>query len=98
MTPFAAFACALIRRYQRGGGGAARFAVECNFAPSCSEYALTAIGRFGVLRGAYVAWLRVRRCRDRDLVERIDDPVPGALAEVRRNRCHRQCRCSAPKS
>ena len=35
----------------------------CRYIPSCSEYAVQAITRFGVLRGWWMAVLRVTRCR-----------------------------------
>jgi putative membrane protein insertion efficiency factor len=35
---------------------------HCRFAPTCSDYALTAIERFGVLRGGWLALRRVGRC------------------------------------
>jgi len=34
----------------------------CRFYPSCSQYALEAIERFGVLRGTYLAARRLLRC------------------------------------
>ncbi len=35
---------------------------SCRFAPSCSEYALESLHRFGVLRGGYMAARRILRC------------------------------------
>lgn len=34
----------------------------CRFHPSCSEFALEALRRHGVLRGTYLACARVLRC------------------------------------
>ncbi len=34
----------------------------CRFAPSCSAYARDAIGRYGALRGSWMAVRRVLRC------------------------------------
>jgi putative membrane protein insertion efficiency factor len=34
----------------------------CRFHPSCSQYALEAIQRFGVLRGGWLALKRLGRC------------------------------------
>ncbi|KTD14047.1 membrane protein insertion efficiency factor YidD [Legionella israelensis] len=37
-------------------------AASCRFYPSCSEYALTAIQRYGVLRGGWKTIQRLARC------------------------------------
>ena len=35
---------------------------SCRFAPSCSEYAIEALERYGPLRGSWLALRRVLRC------------------------------------
>lgn len=35
---------------------------RCRFAPSCSEYAITAIRRYGPLRGGWLGLKRILRC------------------------------------
>ncbi|MFO7553127.1 MAG: membrane protein insertion efficiency factor YidD [Haliea sp.] len=50
--------------------------MDCNFEPSCSEYARQAIIQFGAARGVMLALRRVNRCRDRDQVSKLHDPVP----------------------
>lgn len=35
----------------------------CKYYPSCSHYAVTAVARFGALRGGVLAALRLLRCR-----------------------------------
>ena len=35
---------------------------RCRFAPSCSEYALTALAEYGAARGLWLAVKRIARC------------------------------------
>lgn len=61
---------------------------RCRYYPSCSEYAVQAIQRFGILRGAVLAGWRLLRCNpwSRGGFDPVDDqrlfrtraPVPGA--------------------
>lgn len=38
------------------------FPPVCRFQPTCSQYALTAIDRFGPLKGGWLALRRITRC------------------------------------
>jgi len=35
----------------------------CRFYPTCSEYAMAALRKYGVLRGSYLTCLRLIRCQ-----------------------------------
>ena len=64
---------ALIRFYQRHISPA--FPRRCRFEPTCSEYAVQAIGKYGALKGGALAVRRICRCQPfskRDYY----DPVP----------------------
>ena len=49
---------ALVRAYQVA---TSNFAPRCKYYPSCSNYAITAVGRYGVKGIAMAAW-RIVRC------------------------------------
>ncbi|PJK13429.1 membrane protein insertion efficiency factor YidD [Lysobacteraceae bacterium NML07-0707] len=53
---------------------------RCRFAPSCSEYAMTAIERFGPVKGCCLAAARLGRCTP--LHPGGYDPVPPASESV----------------
>ena len=36
---------------------------SCRYAPSCSEYAIQALKKYGALKGSWLAFKRLMRCR-----------------------------------
>lgn len=72
----------LLRCYQVSGGGKRWFGLDCNFEPSCSSYAYTAIERFGLRRGLSLTWRRLRRCRTKDATCKCLEPVPEQYEHV----------------
>lgn len=46
----------------------------CRFTPTCSQYALQAVEKYGALKGSYLAIRRVLRCNP--FCEGGFDPVP----------------------
>ncbi len=53
-------AVAVIRFYQLTFH--AIFGLQCKFYPTCSQYTLEAIVRFGMMRGSYLGIKRILRC------------------------------------
>ena len=57
---------------------------SCRFTPTCSQYAQTAIERYGALRGGQMAARRILRCHP--LGKGGYDPVPeGPSGTIRRD-------------
>ncbi|WP_211588949.1 membrane protein insertion efficiency factor YidD, partial [Allorhizocola rhizosphaerae] len=63
----------VIRIYQRFVSH--RLGTRCRYEPSCSEYGVHALRRFGALDGAMVALARIRRCRP-EVPPSTPDPLP----------------------
>ncbi len=62
---------ALIKLYQLL---ASPFPSPCRHTPSCSAFALEAVGRYGVLKGCWLGGLRIGRCNP--FFRGGYDPVP----------------------
>jgi putative membrane protein insertion efficiency factor len=78
-------AVAAIRAYQRWiSPGLPR---RCRYYPTCSDYALRAIGAYGILRGSLLAGWRLLRCNpwSRGGVDHVHDQAlfsPRALTRT----------------
>lgn len=64
------------------------FPNTCRYQPSCSEYALQAVRRFGALRGGWLAACRLARCHPWGACG--DDPVPRHWPQRRSVLIHRE--------
>ena len=68
---------AAVRAYQRFLSPA--LPPSCRFTPSCSAYAVTALERFGAVRGSWLAARRLARCHPWN--PGGYDPVPERRSE-----------------
>ena len=63
----------LIRFYRRYLSGMKRY-THCIYTPTCSQYALEAIEKYGALKGSWLAFKRILRCKP--FAKGGYDPVP----------------------
>ncbi len=64
-----------VRLYQELGRPLLMGRVRCRYVPSCSEYSIAAVRRFGISRGLLLTERRLSRCT-RDVPFGKSDPVP----------------------
>jgi uncharacterized protein len=76
VTVVRSFLVAPIRFYQRAISPA--LPSRCKYHPSCSQYAVDAVRRYGVLRGVVLAGWRLLRCNpwSHGGVDFVDDQTP----------------------
>jgi len=63
----------LVRFYRRYLSGMKRY-THCIYTPTCSQYAIEALEKYGALKGSWLAFKRILRCNP--FAEGGYDPVP----------------------
>jgi putative membrane protein insertion efficiency factor len=72
------------------------FPAACRYLPTCSEYAMEAVERYGALRGGWMALNRLLRCHP--FVHEGYDPVVGvAVARTKEQRLNKCCDAAVPE-
>ena len=74
-TPLVRVLVAIVRLYQQAISPMRPPA--CRYTPTCSSYAVTALERFGVVRGSWLALRRLSRCHP--FHAGGHDPVPPSV-------------------
>ncbi len=61
----------------------------CRFYPTCSSYALTAVKRFGAVKGTYLAVKRILRCHPWNIggIDYVPEEFPGFIGKKEINKC-----------
>jgi hypothetical protein len=58
----------------------------CIYTPTCSEYTLQSVKKFGVFKGLFLGFKRILRCNP--MYEGGEDPVPDEFYIFTRRRSH----------
>ena len=64
-----------VRLYQHYGSPLTSRIVRCRYVPTCSEYSIQTVTKYGIGRGLRLSWRRVARCRS-SVAPGTPDPVP----------------------
>lgn len=64
----------VLRAYQRFLSPVLSRRLCCRFYPTCSEYAVLAIEKYGTIRGMRLTFRRLKRCRPDNLESCLDFP------------------------
>jgi putative component of membrane protein insertase Oxa1/YidC/SpoIIIJ protein YidD len=67
-----------VHAYQALGRPLLEGRIQCRYEPTCSEYSVEAVRRFGIRRGLEMTVRRVRACKT-DVPLGTYDPVPEVL-------------------
>jgi uncharacterized protein len=65
-----------VHGYQKFGRPITTKAIRCRFRPTCSEYSIEAVERFGITRGVMLTIRRISSCRTNVPLGTLD-PVPS---------------------
>jgi len=49
--------------------------VACRYRPTCSDYSIEAVERFGIARGLYLTVIRIYSCDDSVPMGTVDEPI-----------------------
>ena len=67
----------MVHVYQAYGRPMLEGVVACRFRPTCSEYSIQAVERFGTIRGLYLTFKRLYSCQN-DVPMGTVDEVPAS--------------------
>ncbi len=65
-----------VRVYQAVGRPLLKGIVACRYRPTCSDYSIAAVQRYGTVRGLVLTYRRIRSCTNKVPMGTLD-PVPG---------------------
>ena len=70
-----------VHTYQVYGRSLLAGKVRCRYTPTCSEYSVEAVEKYGILRGIELTAKRINRCRE-SVPQGTHDPIPDLFTSV----------------